>query len=181
MKQEIKSVKLTAKNKLKISLHGEVMYGNEEVFEETTKYAKFTEPSQSLLTAFKLLLPHFLIHIKSNVVKIDADYIKGQKALKDNKLKDFAVTGFSLSGEGDDEKVVLEGKIMEEDKGMPVKTLKIKLYGNDDYPFSGNLVEDLAVVIDEVEQFLEGNFSKSPQTEIEFEEEDEDELLEEGF
>lgn len=176
--QQIKKVQLTAKNRLKVSLEGEVMYGDKEVYDHTTKYCNHAEPTQSLLNAFKLLLPHFLIHIKSNVVKIDADYIKGQKALKDNKLKDFAVTGFSLSGEGDDEKVVLEGKIIQEEKGMPVKTLKIGLYGNDEYPFSGNLVEDLKVVIQEVEQFLEGNFKADPQTSIPFEkEEDEEEEL----
>lgn len=181
MEQTIKSVRLTAKNRLKYVVAGEHQYGDETVYDEVSHYPKFIEPSQSLLNAFKLLLPHYLVHIKSTVVKIDADYIKQKKALKDNKLKDFAVTGFVLSGEGDDEKVVLEGKIIQDDKGMPLKTLKIPLYGNEEYPFSGNLVEDLESLKEEVESFREGNFNTSAQPEIEFPESDDEEETEELF
>lgn len=181
MEQTIKSVKLTAKNRLKIALEGEVMYGDRLEFEKTNRNPPNAEPTDGLLNAFKLLLPHFLIHIKSNAVKIDADYIKSGKAVKDKKLKDYAITGFSLSGEGDEEKVVLEGKIIEDDKGMPVKTLKIGLYNNEDYPFSGNLVEDLGKVIEEVELFLGGNFKKDPQGVLHLEAVEEDEEDLDGF
>lgn len=177
MEQTIKSVKLNAKNKLKISLEGEVMYGDEEVFEVTVKQPKFAEPSQSLLNAFKRLLPHYLIHTKHKT-DFTADYIKSGKAIKDDKLKSYAVTGFTLSGDGDDEKVILHGTIYEGDKGgMPLSTLKIGLYGNDDYPFSGNLVEDLEALTEEVESFLEGNFKKDAQVKLEFDVEDEEEVF----
>lgn len=168
MEQTIKSVKLKAKNRLKIFLEGDVDYNGIPTFEKTIKEPPFAEATEQLTNSFKRLLPHFLLHIKSTVVKFDAEYIKQGKAVKDNKLKDFAVTGFTISGDGDEEKVVLEGKIMEDDKGMPVKTLKICLYGNDDYPFSNHLVEDLQAVIGEVKLFLNGKFKTDPQRQMDF-------------
>lgn len=178
MKQTIKSVKLNAKNRLKITLEGEIMYGDEEVFEKVVREPKYSEPSQSLLNGFKRLLPHYLIHTKHKT-DFTADYIKQGKAITDNSLKNFEVTGFTFSGEDDEEKVILEGKVKEDDKGMPVKTLKIALYNNDGYPFSGNLVEDLQNLVDEVYEFLDGNFKKDPQGELDFPEDEEE--LDEQF
>jgi hypothetical protein len=161
MEQTIKSVKINAKSRLKIFLEGDVMYGEDTIFEKTTRQS-FEEPSQSLLDSFKLLLPHYLIHTKHKQ-DFTAEYIKSGKAIKDDKLKNFAVNGFTLSGEGEEEKVILHGLVFEDDKGMPISTLKIALYNNDAYAYSGNLVEDLQNLLQELELFLDGNFKKDPQ------------------
>jgi hypothetical protein len=166
MEQTIKSVKINAKSRLKIFLEGEVMYGEETIFEKTTRQS-FEEPSQSLLNSFKLLLPHYLIHTKHKQ-DFSYDYIKNGHAINDSKLDNFAVNGFTLSGEGDEEKVILHGLVFEDDKGMPISTLKIALYNSDTYPYSGNLVGDLQNLIDEVGLFLDGNFKKDPQGTLDF-------------
>jgi hypothetical protein len=175
MKQTIKSVKINTKSRLKIFLEGEVLYGEDTIFEKTTRQS-FEEPSQSLLDSFKLLLPHYLIHTKHKQ-DFTAEYIKNGKAIKDDKLKNFAVNGFTLSGEGEEEKVILHGLVFEDDKGMPISTLKIALYNNDAYAYSGNLVEDLENLINELVLFLEGNFKKDPQGKLEFTEEEQEEVF----
>ena len=166
MGQTIKSVKINAKSRLKIFLEGEVMYGEDSIFEKTIRQS-FEEPSQSLLNSFKLLLPHYLIHTKHKQ-DFSYDYIKNGHSINDSKLDNFAVNGFTYSGDGDDEKVILHGLVFEDDKGMPISTLKIPLYNNDTYPYSAELVKDLDNLLKELQLFLEGNFKKDPQGELDF-------------
>lgn len=175
--ENIKKVSVSAKGKPTIVVGQFKQFGDKDVWVVSTEKID-VEVSDSFQNSLKLLLPHFLLLNKIGTVKIDTEYIDKQKVLKDAKLKDYSITGFDLSGEGDDEKVVLHGKIWTEDKAVSVPTLSTKFYNNDEYPFSGNLKRDIESVLEEVLSLFNGNFKTDPQGQIEYPELDGEETEE---
>lgn len=124
------------------------------------------EPHQDLFTAFKLLLPHMINLAEFDV--LDAAYLKQRKIISDSKFEKFVVTGFSLSGDGDDQGVVIKGhRILKGGFKDPINTRFTKLFNKSDYEYSGNLADDLDEAIDQVNLFLGGKITTQAQLRME--------------
>ena len=179
--ENIKKVSVSAKGKPTIVVGQMVEYGNEMVWEDSTRKPD-VEVSQSFQNRLKLLVPHLLIHLKYHLPQIDLDYINKEQALKDSKLKSYVVTGIEIKGKDDDEGVIIYGKVLgDKDGASALKTQVIKFYNNDEYTFSGNLQRSVESVLEEVLALFNGNFKTDPQGVLELEATNEDLEDEETF
>lgn len=164
---ELKSVKVLKKTGLNVGYQRlEHVDGN-----PVTKFYSIdndAEPVQEFQTALRLMIPHMLAILEISPVIIDAKYIKSRTAINDPKLEKFRVIKVEVSGEGDEEEIVITGKrFLKFGKSFEFKTPGIKLYGSEaTYEFSGNLVEDKENLFDEVEAYLGGKYTPAAQLEM---------------
>lgn len=138
----------------------------DQAVQDGNKIERSRPPHPDLLKALKVLVPHYLLITGLNPIAIDADYLQKRNIISEEneQVKSFAIYGFSLSGEGDGEGVILLGK-----KKTPAgKTIAIPcpsqgLTGEKGYQFKDILLEDLNEAIEEIEAYIGGKFAPDPQ------------------
>lgn len=138
----------------------------DQAVQDGNRLTRSREPHPDLLKALKALVPHYLLITGLNPIEIDADYLQKRTILteENEQIKSFTIYGFSLTGEGDSEGVVLLGK-----KKTPAgKTIAIPapgegLSGEKGYQHKDILSEDLNEVIEELEAYIGGKFAPDPQ------------------
>lgn len=96
-----------------------------------------------------------------------------------DKIAKFEVTSFAVDGPLEALTFILSG-LKELSTGDSIKLETPKIAINADYPFAVELSSTLQDLINEVEQYMQGKQSESPQLEMEFENNNEDSLVELG-
>lgn len=134
------------------------------------KWAKVSEehkdpPRKQFRQAFEALRIHAALigEFIPNLPSLDHD----DPAL----TKDFTVSGFSLSGEGDKEGVILTAqKTLSTGKTMGFNTPLIRLQDASEnaYPYVDELWECLDVCKSEIREYLKGNYGEEEQPELPF-------------
>lgn len=164
---ELKSVKVLKKTGLEIG-YERVEHVDGSPVTKLFSVKNDAEPVQEFQTALRLMIPHMLAILEISPVSIDAKYIKSRAAINDPKLEKFRVIKVEVSGEGDDEELVITGKkFLKFGASFEFKTPGIKLYGSEaTYEFSGNLAEDKSNLFDEMEAYLGGKYTPASQLEM---------------
>lgn len=152
---EIKKISWTPKNGMKVSYE---LTENEE----SVSYVKKSDavPMLDFQNALQALKPHLLALTEYCSFSDAVDHM----GVGDGRLSDsFTVTEIQLSGEGEEEKVIIIGKKELQNKlTIPVKTLKTTLYNSDEYEYSGNLAEAIETLVEETKLYLEGKHQDKP-------------------
>ncbi len=165
---EIRKIKWTPKNGMSIEYH--VAENGIEVHYTKQSDAVPTLDCQNALQALKphlLALTELVPYPKSDKDRIDTS--------------SFTITGISLSGYGEDEKVIITGKkVLTSGKAIALNSPLQSLYNTDTYEWSGNLAREVEFLVSEVKLYLGGNHQAQPkQAEFEFSDKVEDILVEE--
>ncbi len=171
---EIKKISYTPKNGVKISY-------NLNENEESVSYVKKSDavPTMDFQNAVQKF-KHHMIALTEYASFIDCEDPIGVS--EKDITKSFVVTEIQLTGEGEEEKVIIIGKKELVNKlTIPIKTLKTALYNTDDYEYSGNLAEAVEKLVEEAKLYLDGKHQDKPkQLEMELSHKElEDELEEE--
>lgn len=173
---EIKKISYTPKNGVKISY-------NLNENEESVSYVKKSDavPTLDFQNALIAVKPHLLALTEYSSYE-DAKSPLESVIIGQNFVDSFVVTEIQLTGEGEEEKVIIIGKKELVNKlTIPIKTLKTALYNTDDYEYSGNLAEAVEKLVEEAKLYLDGKHQDKPkQLEMELSPKElEDELEEE--
>lgn len=167
---EIKKIKWTPKNGMSVEYH--VAENDIEVH-----YTKQSDavPTIDCLNALQALKPHLLALTEL------VPYPKSDTPQPDTSS--FTVTGISLSGYGEDEKVIITGKkVLTSGKALALNSPLQAMYNDNTYEFSGNLSTQVEVLIDEVKSYLDGNHQPKPkQLTMELSDKEEDKVSEEAL
>lgn len=151
---DIKKISWTPKNGMKVS------YDIAEN-DESVSYVKKSDavPTMDFQNALVAIRPH-LIALTEYLSFAEA---KGDYEGFEDVINTFTATEIQLSGEGEEEKVVIIGKKeLVNQLTIPVKTLKTALYNTDDYEYSGNLAEVIDTLVEETKLYLGGKHQDRP-------------------
>lgn len=172
---EIRSVKLTKKNGLNVKF----ILASEEDGIATNKeynYKNDRVPHSQFKSSIALLMGHAAIlgdfAPKGHV--IDAKYIKSRKIIDDPVFGAYRVVGFDIKEDMNGETVQLFiNKFLPKGGVIEMKLPFVKLYEQSSYEFSGNLLDDLKIVLDETIEYMGGKYQESTQYALQLEDEDE--------
>lgn len=163
----------------KISFVDNVMEQGEYTTKEYTLKVD-RQVSNNFYTILRALVGHAIYNLGLADGKIAEKELKERRIVDMPKFKQFRFKGFKLSGDAEDEKIVVQMDISNiNDEMIPVNSGKIGV-ADGKYAFEDILVHDLDAVIEEAHKFIQGtNYYK--QAELPFPEEvtnsvDEDEL-----
>lgn len=134
--------------------------------------------SDEFYTILRSLIGHAVYNLGLSDGKIGEKELKERRIVDMPKFKQFRFKGFKISGDDEDEKVVVQMEIRNiNDELIPISSGKVAI-ADGSYAFEDILAHDLDAVIDETRKFIEGrNYYK--QAELPFPEEvtsQEDEL-----
>jgi len=145
-------------------------FDNNRLKDETAKKAKHP-PHQTFIDAMQKLKTHLIL------IAEFAPPMKKYKELdvEDAIVKDFRVCGFTVSGEGEKEGIILTGyKTLSNGLGFVFNTpnTRVENEGESAYPFIAELLKDIEGVKEECELYLKGKYGKKTEgaPEIPFEE-----------
>lgn len=164
-KSEIRSVKFRPNGGLEITY---IQTPDEDGIPSNKEY-KFKNdrvPHGDLYTIFRGLLAHaaILADLGPKDLKIDAKYIKNRKSVEDPNFLNYRVIGIEIKDDMNGELAVLTlQKRLSKGGSYDFKIPAVKLYSESSYEFSGNLVDDLGMCLDEVIEYTEGKYQESNQ------------------
>lgn len=131
----------------------------------SNSYTKTSEaiPTMACQNALQALKPHLLALTEfGSYYKEDSVVTPEQEAIR----KTFVVTGISLSGDGDEEKVVITGKkVLSSGKAIALNSPLQSLWNTDSYEWSGNLQSCVSELIEQGEKYIGGECQPTPKNE----------------
>lgn len=164
---EIRAVKLGKRFGATVEYRYQETAEKDEVIKTDVIKSIDSEPHHEAFTALKLLLPHLVYLTEQSSVKVDAAYLKSRRVINDTALEKFVVTGFAITGEGEETTAVIFGKKhLAIGDPLPLKTNPVTLYGKSKYEFSGNLAEDIENAQDAFIDYIGGKITPKYQLEM---------------
>lgn len=117
----------------------------------------FRQPSDNLKTILRTLVGHAIYCLGLSNGKLGENEFKSRKVVDMPIFKKFKFSGFSIKGDGEDEKLVVKMKL--EDINHEEVALNSGKIGIADgtYAFEDLLASDMDQVIEEVRNFISGN------------------------
>lgn len=149
-----------------------------EVTYKELSHKVYRKPSENLSTMLRALLGHAIYYNGWSFGKLTDKELKSRKVVDMPEFKDYAFKGFTIQGDGEDEKLIIKfAKSCAGDEIVGLVTPPIKIAAGE-YVYDDILASDLEKVIDEVKLYLAGK-NYFVQAKIEFPEPNQDEEVEE--